>query len=250
MKCPIDPNLFMQITGPLLRSGDVTQLARQVSVRWRCRDVAMLLDHQQVNVRRVAAVTLGLVGDMTNSPALARALRDADDQVTQLAEHSLWSIWFRCGCCQASEPFRHGVAMLAAEDYRQALELFTQAIAVDGGFAEAYHQRSVAHFLLGNCCRSMADARRTLCLNPHHFAAHCGMGHSLMRMGELAQAMGCYRRALRIHPRLESIPQLVAQLQAAIESQALADPPVMDAIGHDPNQATGMFLIDPCVGQP
>lgn len=250
MKCPIDPNLFMQIARPALESGDATLLARQVSVRWRPRDVAMLLDHKLADVRRVAAVTLGLVGDMTNSPALARALRDVDDQVPPLAEHSLWSIWFRAGCCRTVEPFRQGIAMLSKEDYRQALELFTQAIVIDAGFAEAYHQRSVAHFFLNNCCRSMADARRALCLNPYHFAALTGMGHTFMQMGELNQALGCYRRALRIHPRLESVSRLVSQLQRAIESQPLPDAPVTIESLEDPNHATGMFLIDPRVGQP
>ncbi len=55
----------------------------------------MLLGDPDVDVRRVAAFTIGLVGDQSATACLAQALHDVDLQVNQMAEYGLMSIWFR-----------------------------------------------------------------------------------------------------------------------------------------------------------
>jgi tetratricopeptide (TPR) repeat protein len=56
-------------------------------------------------------------------------------------------------------------------------------------------------------------------LNPHHFGAAAALGHALMEKGDLRGALRFYRKALRIHPRLEDLPDAVRELEFVLASQ-------------------------------
>ncbi len=229
MGISVDPKEFLEVTLPALRSGDAAALAQAVRVRWKARELCPLLRNADADVRRVAAVTMGLVGDMRAVSCLTGALHDPDPQVNQMAEHGLWSIWFRSGDVKAHQPFREGVAMLAAESYQAAVQCFEKATRIDPMFAEAFNQRAIAHFFLTewelavNCCRS------TITLVPVHFGAIAGMGHCYTQLGELRRALACYQRALEINPRMSAIAQMIQRLQGHAKSD---------------NDSSGMFSVD------
>jgi tetratricopeptide (TPR) repeat protein len=215
----VDPVQFMQVVRPALASGDATRLAEEVRSRWTPRQLCGLLGHPKTDIRRVTAITLGLVGDRGCVGCLARALHDEDEQVNQMAEHGLWSIWFRSGKPAASKPFSDGVALLCAESYPQAMEKFEEAFRIDPNFAEAYNQCAIAHFFLGEWEPSIRDCERTIKLMPSHFGAVSGMGHCYAQVGELKKALQCYRRALAINPRMPAIARAVRRLQAKLRAE-------------------------------
>src|SRR5687768_10833297 len=155
----IDGKTFLEVTRPVLESGDAHALAEAISKRWHVIELCQLLNHADVDVRRVAAVSIGFVGDMSTVPCLARSLRDSDEQVNHMAEHGLWSIWFRGGSPKAARPFREGIAMLGAESYQRAIECFREASRLDPDFAEAYNQCALAHFFLGQWSESIEDCQ-------------------------------------------------------------------------------------------
>lgn len=229
MTHPVDPAEFLKLTVPALRSGDAAALAQMVRLRWKARDLCPLLRNANTDVRRVAAVTLGLVGDMRVVSCLTGALHDSDLQVNQMAEHGLWSIWFRSGAVDSHQPFREGVAMLAAESYPQAVQCFIKATQIDPQFAEAFNQQAIALFFMTeweqaiNCCRS------AITLIPVHFGAIAGMGHCYTQLGELRRALACYRRALEINPRMPAIQQMIQRLEGHAKSD---------------NDSSGMFTVD------
>lgn len=225
----MDAKQFLELTLPALRNGDAAALAQMVKVRWKARELCPLLRDSDADVRRVAAVTLGLVGDMRVVSCLTGALHDADPQVNQMAEHGLWSIWFRSGSVQAHQPFREGVAMLAAESYPPAVACFEQATRIDPRFAEAFNQRAIAHFFLSEWELAINACRSAITLVPVHFGAIAGMGHCYTQLGELRRALACYRRALEINPRMPAIIQMIQRL----EGHARSD-----------NDSSGMFTVD------
>ncbi len=213
MATGVDAREFLEVTAPLLRGGDAQVLARAVAVRWRARDLCGLLRHEEVDVRRVAAVTLGLVGDHSMIACLTMALRDADAQVNQMAEHALWSIWFRSGEAKAAQPFREGVSLLATESYPSAIICFKEAQRVDPLFAEAFNQCAIAHFFLHQWHESLECSRRAMCLIPTHFGAIASMGHCFTQLGDLRRAVACYRRALQINPGMSAISCMVERVE-------------------------------------
>lgn len=173
--------------------------------------------HADVDVRRVAAVTLGLIGDETCVGCLARALHDGDEQVNEMAEHALWGVWFRSCQPRAAAPFQEGVALLNAESYKCAIDRFRDALRIDPAFAEAYHQCALARFFLGQWRDSIEDCQQTLLRQPAHFGAMASMGHAHAHLGELHEALSCYRRAVAINPRMTAVAQAVKRLEREIE---------------------------------
>ena len=224
----IDPSEFLRVVRPALEAGDAAMLAQAVQVRWRPGKVCRLLRDGDNDVRRVAAVTLGLIGDMQSVPSLTRALRDQDEQVNQMAEHGLWSIWFRSGDSKATKPFREGVALLSKESFDKAITKFHLATQIDPTFAESYNQCGITHYFLGHWKAAIADCRRTIRLVPAHFGAIAGMGHCYAQFGNFAEALRCYRWAMRINPRMTAIAEAIERLEVNI---------------HDLD-SSGEFLVD------
>ncbi len=102
-----------------------------------------------MNVRRVCALILGLVGDATTVEPLAQALHDEGSRVNELGQDALWSVWFRLGTRAAARSFCEGMNLLGQNKLQAAILNFRQAIAADQNFAEAANQCAIAHFLLG-----------------------------------------------------------------------------------------------------
>lgn len=209
----IDGQSFLAAVRPLLAAGDAQQLALTVQASWKPAAVCGLLADPDSDVRRVAAMVIGLVGDHSCVACLARALHDADAQVNEMAEFGLWSIWFRSGDAKAVPSFSEGVALLNREAYEAAIERFELSTRIDPDFAEAYNQCSLAHYLLGHWEEAIADARRTIRRVPQHFGAVAGMGHAYVQLGNFEQALQCYKQAMAINPRMEAIARVIERLE-------------------------------------
>ena len=137
-----------------------------------------------------------------------------------MAEHALWSIWFRLGATPvANAALCRGARALGERDFAGAVAHFDAALAADPDFAEAYNQRAIARYLTDDFRASVADCREAVRLMPCHFGALAGMGHCYLHMDKLHHALRCYRRALDVYPHLEEVRQSVAE----IERRLLAD---------------------------
>jgi tetratricopeptide (TPR) repeat protein len=208
-----DAQQFLSIAEPALAQGCASELAATVQARWSADELCPLLKDPNVDVRRVAAVTLGLVGDRSVVDCLAAALHDEDLQVNEMAEHGLWSIWFRLCSGEAAEPFQRGLGHLEAERYDQAVAPLHQAQQVDPDFAEAYNQCAIAHFFCGQIDAAIDDCHATLERMPCHFGAMAGLGHCYTQLDRLDEALVCYRKTLKIHPRMGGIPDAIDRIE-------------------------------------
>lgn len=208
-----DPEHFLNQVMPWLNGNDAGQLAQLAREHWTVSQLCDLLACSHTDARRLAAVLLGLIGDVKVVDCLSRALHDADEQVNQMAEHGLWAIWFRSGSPHAAKPFRQGVQLLSNESYEAAIRCFDQAIQIDPFFAEAFNQRAIANFFLMQWMAAIESSRQALTLMPCHFGAMAGMGHSYTQLGQLSQALQCYKSALCINPRMSAIQRMVERLE-------------------------------------
>jgi len=220
MRLTIDPAEFLEVLHPALESGDRDRVVAAVRSRWLPPQLCPLVQSPEPDVRRVAALVLGMVGDRRVTDCLARALRDPDETVHQMAEHARWSIWFRSGRPSAVKPFREGLEMLNQRAYQASIAWFREAFAADPDFSEAYNQIAIAHFFLRQWGESLEDCGQAVKLTPTHFGAIAGMGHCLMELGDLSRAFQCYRQSLTINPRMPAIASAVGRLQTSLRAVA------------------------------
>jgi tetratricopeptide (TPR) repeat protein len=218
MIAAIDPVQFVSTVRPLLEQQDLQGLVGLLEERWTCDQIAHLLMTGDDDTRKVAALCLSLVGKRCTIDKIAEQLKDPDPMVNQMAEHALWSIWFRCGTPQANKELCRGTKALNAREFDRALEHFDRAIDADEAFAEAYNQRAIAHYLQEQYETSAQDCRLAVERMPCHFGAWAGMGHCFLHMGKLAKALKCYEQALSINPHLDCLRETISEIKGRIES--------------------------------
>jgi tetratricopeptide (TPR) repeat protein len=214
MPLAIEPQAFVSVVRPLLESNDTHGLIETLRLRWNCQQIARLLGHADPDAKKVALLCLAMVGDRGCIEAIQSELTDPDATINQMAEHALWSIWFRMGATPAAnELVCKGARLLSYRKLGAAIECFDRAIADDRNFAEAYNQRALAKFMQDEFEASIADCRKAVRLMPCHFGAWAGMGHCFLHLCQLDQALRAYERALAINPQMACVQQTVAEIR-------------------------------------
>lgn len=215
----INPEQFIRQVQPLLERSDLPGLMQCIRKHWTPAQIASLFNHSNVDARKIAALVLGFVGERASIEPLARQLRDGDPMLNRMAEHSLWSIWFRCGCTIANQELLKGSRSLDDRDFDLAIRHFSRAIQIDPTFAEAYNQRALANYLKEDFEPSIADCKKVIELMPLHFGAWAGLGHCYAHTRQIDQAINAYTRALEINPHLECIREALAELGKRSEEE-------------------------------
>lgn len=210
---PINRDTFLHTVQPALLRADMQELCDTVRHHWAPMQLCSLLTDDSADTRRLACLALGLIGDRHLCNCLAHALRDADAHVAHLAEHALWSIWLRSGASHVSGTFRTALDAMESGQLTLAVEQLHHVVEADPGFAEAYNQCAIAHYLLEQWEQAITDGRQATELMPVHFGAWAGMGHAHVQLGAMDQAAQCYRRALKIHPRTPEIASALNRIE-------------------------------------
>lgn len=149
-----------------------------------------------------------------NEREALEALKGGDAELAATAEAILWRAWCRSGNAETDRLFRAGVDAMQNRRLEEAEELFSRVIESQPEFAERWNKRATVRYLRMDFSGAIADCRRTLALNLHHFGAASGQGPCHLSRGEPREAAVCFRRALEIHPHLDAVRQ---NLAAAVE---------------------------------
>jgi tetratricopeptide (TPR) repeat protein len=169
-----------------------------------------------VEARRQAAAWLGELGTMADAPVLLTALRDADDVVRALAEHSVWQVWSRSGDPQVDALFQVGLEEMQRGAGAAAVETFSQIISRKPDFAEGWNKRATVYFLMGEYAKSLKDCDEVIKRNPSHFGALAGYGQIYLRLDQPERALEYFQRALKVNPNLAGVEAAIEALKQAI----------------------------------
>jgi tetratricopeptide (TPR) repeat protein len=193
----------------------LSQFKKAVERRYIQGTLLRLLAQGDAEARRAAVLALGLTSSMRANAAVAARLRDADPEVRRLAADALWALWFRADAPDNNAELQRLMRLSATPDLvpEQLLNGFTALIQRAPNFAEAYNQRAILYFRLGDLRRAIQDCERVLKLNRHHFGAASGLAQCFVKQNRLRAALRAYRRAYRIHPHLGGIRQAIQSLE-------------------------------------
>ena len=108
--------------------------------------------------------------------------------------------------------------MNAAHRHADAVRLASHLIDTAGDLPEAWNQRAMAYFSLGQFAESIRDCQQTLELNPYHFVAAAGMGQCHLQLGDRRSALEGFRWAMRLNPGLETARVQVVHLERTLSN--------------------------------
>ena len=224
MKDPerIDPDAFIRAVQPLLARRDVSGLCSLIKGRWSCDQVRSLLhsDHPELlDAKKIALLALSFVGTARTINDVAQELKHPDRTVNEMAEHALWSVWFRCGSEPSNHELARGVQAVERREFEHAIQHFDRAIEISPDFAEPYNQRAIARYLMEEYAPSIADCERAVERMPCHFGALAGMGHCYAHLGRPREAIECYERALAVNPHLDCLRQSIDHLRGGSDGE-------------------------------
>jgi len=214
----IDPAQFIACVQPLLAGMDLQGLSNLLKTRYTEAQLCSLFDCDNPDARKVAALAFGLVGCKKGMCKIAGLLRDPDPMVNQMAEHAMWTIWFRSGANdEANRELCRGTKAMNRREFDDAIAHFDKAIAADPNFAEAYNQRAIVKYLQEQYEACIDDCKLAVERMPHHFGAWAGMGHCHAHLGRVREALACYEKVLTIHPSFGGVRQVVDELKQRLE---------------------------------
>jgi len=218
-----DGQEFIGQARPLIERQDTEGLIAYLGRSWPRDRLIALLNCQNNDAAKTALVCLSILGTMADCPTIAALLHREDAATVSFAEIALRSIWLRAGDAQANIALNRAVQLISQERYTDAAERLTQLIVRCPDFAEPYNQRAIVRLLQDHYARAIEDGQQSLMLNPYHFGAMVSLGHCHAAQGHFRSALHMYRAALRVHPRLEGIPELIQQVGQCLPQQRVTD---------------------------
>ena len=125
-------------------------------------------------------------------------------------EDRIWRVWMDHPHRAAAHALELATRDIAARRYDIAETRLTALLRGAPGFAEAWHKRATLYYILGRDAECLRDIRRTLELEPRHFAAILHFAEILLGEGARGEARFAFRAALSLHPHLSRAREALA----------------------------------------
>ena len=144
----------------------------------------------------------------------------------KIVENKIWEIWLihpsndRRGF-RLTELLTQGSRLMNRRQFSKAYEIFTQIIAVEPDWAEAWNKRATVLYLMKEYESSLADIKITLVLEPRHFGALSGQALNYIELNLYEKAIDSYKNAQKIYPVMDGAKKMIPQLQEIIKDQVV-----------------------------
>lgn len=125
-------------------------------------------------------------------------------------EERIWRVWMHHPHRAAAEALEAATRDIAARRYDIAETRLTRLLRSAPEFAEAWNKRAALYYLLGRDEECLSDIRRTLELEPRHFAAILHFAEIHLGAGAAAEARYAFAAALSVHPHLSRAREALA----------------------------------------
>jgi tetratricopeptide (TPR) repeat protein len=96
--------------------------------------------------------------------------------------------------------FQRGEQRYWKDDFRGAIDNYTQAIRLNPNFAYAYINRGLCRFQLKDFQRAIADYTQTIRLNPNFAYAYLDRGDARLQLKDFQGAIADYTQTIRLNP--------------------------------------------------
>ncbi|CAG8621036.1 17851_t:CDS:10 [Gigaspora margarita] len=111
---------------------------------------------------------------------------------------------------KAEELKAAGNAKVSEKDYRTAVKLYSEAIAINENSAIYYANRAAAYSQLGEHDKAIEDATKSSQIDPSYSKAYSRLGHANFSVGKYKEAVEAYEKGLSLDPNNSSMKMSLA----------------------------------------
>jgi tetratricopeptide (TPR) repeat protein len=142
-----------------------------------------------------------------------------DDESAKTIEDRIWAQWLVSGSDTVNLLMSRAKSAIDSNDLDLAIRLLDAVTEIRPQYAEAWNRRATVFFLKKDYPSALVDLRKTLSLEPRHFAALAGLGLILQDIGDEKHALEAFRRAAEIYPRLKGMDDKIKSLAEKVEGR-------------------------------
>jgi tetratricopeptide (TPR) repeat protein len=157
---------------------------------------------------------------------LFKQLKNSETSQAIVIENKIWKIWSthpsedRKGY-RLTKLLDRGSLLIDRRELKKAYEIFTQIIAADPKWSEAWNKRATVLYLMKEYQSSLDDIIITLSLEPKHFGALTGQALNYIELKQYEKAIESYKKAQKIYPVIDAAKKMIPQLQELINEQTI-----------------------------
>jgi tetratricopeptide (TPR) repeat protein len=172
---------------------------------------------------RILPITLLLTGVALAAPAddkraaidkLLTALKTApSEEAAGLVEAHLVQLWLEQGSPAVSLLVSRGLRDAKAGAQDEAIEDFSDAVALDPTLPELWHRRAIARYERGDTAGAIRDLEETIRREPRHFAAFQTLSRIAENRKDWKGAYAAWEKVLDIDPKTPGGEQRLKDLK-------------------------------------
>ncbi|KAL0073687.1 hypothetical protein J3Q64DRAFT_1745260 [Phycomyces blakesleeanus] len=114
-----------------------------------------------------------------------------------------------------------GNRKVAERNYPEAINLYTQAIEINGNQAVYYANRAAAYSQQGEHQKAVDDAKQAITIDPKYSKAYSRMGHALFCQKKYAEAVEAYENGLTLDPENPTLKSSLQTAKSKLDSTAV-----------------------------
>jgi tetratricopeptide (TPR) repeat protein len=188
-----------------LRSADTPTFASEVDVSYSRSTLVSLLRRGDVELRRAAALALGVLGDRVSIESLGRSLSDPDRGVRLAADDSFRALLVRDAAPLHHQQLLKVMHLCDGGEYAGALAPAMILCDQASDYAEAHHQLAICWHGLENFQQASLAYSACLWNCRYHYPAWHGLAKCRMMIGDADEALKALQRCLDICPDFEAV---------------------------------------------
>ena len=187
-----------------LSTADSPRFASEVDEHYSSPTLCSLLSRGDVELRRAAAIALGMLGDRVAIESVGRALADRDRGVRLAADDSFRALLVRSASPNHLQKLLHVMHLNDGGEFGAALAPAIILVDQVPRYAEGHHQLAICWLGLENDVQAEVAYRACLWHCRYHYLAWQGLGRARLVRGDRRGAVAALERCLNICPDMES----------------------------------------------
>jgi len=183
-----------------LQDGKSATFVSFVASRYTLSTLQRLTTSADYEVRRAAVLALGMLAGGESIPTVGGCLRDKDRCVRLVAEVAFGDLTRREMGVEAGQWLDHARRHIGGERYDTALCSLNELLEIHPKFGDAWYQRGIVDYCLGEFELAIRSARQAVRCNPFHFGGHALHGRCGLELDQPLMALRQFRHSLAINP--------------------------------------------------